>query len=228
MDNRTTKVSIIDYGIGNLFSVLKACEYVGMTPEITNDAKTIEDSDAVILPGVGAFKDAMNNLGKLDLVSPLVDFANSGKPMMGVCLGMQLLLTESEEFGSTKGLGIFEGVCKKFPLINPELGTKVKVPQITWNGISAPFNGDRFKEGTPLEGIENNEHMYFVHSYYADLVKEDEVLSSTNYGGIEYCSSLNKNNIFAFQFHPEKSGKEGLRIYKNFNEIINKTNESRK
>ncbi|TCP22918.1 glutamine amidotransferase [Tenacibaculum skagerrakense] len=226
--SRTTKVSIIDYGIGNLFSVLKACEYVGMNPEITNNSKVIESSDAVILPGVGAFKDAMINLEKLDLVKPIIDFADSGKPMMGVCLGMQLLLTESEEFGSTKGLGIFQGVCKKFPIINPLNNEKVKVPQITWNNITVPDGINCFKENTPLNGINNNEHMYFVHSFYADSVKEEEVLSTTNYGGVEYCSSLNKNNIFAFQFHPEKSGQEGLKIYRNFKDIINKTNESRK
>lgn len=216
-----SKVSIIDYGIGNLFSVLKACEFVGMKPTITSDIKEIISSDAIILPGVGAFGDAMDNLHKYDLVNPIIDFANSGKPLMGVCLGMQLLLTESEEHGLTKGLGIFNGVCKKFPLVNN--GAKLKVPQITWNSISpTDINNNNFKLNTPLEEINKGEYMYFVHSYYADLVKEDEVLSRTVYGGIDYCSSINKNNIFAFQFHPEKSGAEGLKIYKKFNEIIKK------
>ena len=212
------KVSIIDYGIGNLFSVLKACEFVGMNAIVTNDIKEITSSDAIILPGVGAFGDAMKSLNNFDLVNPLIDFANSGKPLMGVCLGMQLLLSESEELGKNKGLGIIDGVCKKFPLINNEV--KIKVPQITWNKIYANKNSTHFKVNTPLELIDNGEYMYFVHSYYADLVNEDEVLSKTKYGDIEYCSSLNKDNIFAFQFHPEKSGLQGLKIYQKFNKII--------
>lgn len=212
-------VAIIDYGIGNLYSVLKACEFVGINAVITNDKNKITSSDAIILPGVGAFNDAMNSLNRLDLVNPIVDFSNSGKPLMGVCLGMQLLLSESEELGSTKGLGIFEGICKKFPQINGDL--KLKVPQINWNSIYPNNNNNNFKLNTPLEHIKSGEQMYFVHSYYADLINEDEVLSKTTYGGIEYCSSINKKNIFGFQFHPEKSAKEGLSIYKKFNDIIN-------
>jgi len=213
------KVSIIDYGIGNLYSVLKACEFVGIHAEITKDKNKIISSDAIILPGVGAFSDAMNSLNRLDLVKPIIDFSNSGKPLMGVCLGMQLLLKESEELGITKGLGIFEGVCRKFPQINRNL--KLKVPQINWNSIYPNKNNLNFKSNTPLEDIKSGEHMYFVHSYYADLINEDEVLSKTTYGGIEYCSSINKKNIFGFQFHPEKSASEGLKIYDQFKKIIN-------
>ncbi len=212
-------ISIIDYGIGNLYSVLKACEFVGINAEITNDKNKIISSDAIILPGVGAFSEAMNSLNSLDLVNPIVDFSKSGKPLMGICLGMQLLLSESEELGSTKGLGIFDGVCKRFPQSNGNL--KLKVPQINWNGIYPNNNNLNFKPNTPLEDIKSGEHMYFIHSYYACLVNEDEILSKTIYGGIEYCSSINKKNIFGFQFHPEKSAKEGLNIYKKFNDIIN-------
>jgi len=212
-------IAIIDYGIGNLYSVLKACEFVGINAVITNDKNKITSSDAIILPGVGAFNDAMNSLNRLDLVNPIVDFSKSGKPLMGVCLGMQLLLSESEEFGSTKGLGIFEGICKKFPQINRDL--KLKVPQINWNSIYPNNNNNSFKTNTPLEDIKSGEQMYFVHSYYADLVNEDEVLSKTIYGGIEYCSSISKKKIFGFQFHPEKSASEGLKIYDKFKEIIN-------
>ena len=211
------KVSIIDYDIGNLFSVFKACEYAGMNCSITNNVDEIMASAAIILPGVGAFGDAMENLQSFDLVDPLKDFANSGKPLMGICLGMQLLLSESEELGKNRGLGIIDGICKKFPTIID--GNKIKVPQITWNKI---YSDDKnFKKNTPLEEIKNNEYMYFVHSYYADLNNKDEILSKTNYEGIEYCSSINKNNIFGFQFHPEKSGLQGLKIYKKYNEIIN-------
>ena len=221
----SSKVSIIDYGIGNLFSVLKACDFVGLVPEITNDIKKIMSSDAIILPGVGAFSDAMKNLHGLDLVQPIIDFSNSGKPLMGVCLGMQLLLSESEEFGNTRGRGIIEGVCKKFP--NTSNGVKLKVPQINWNSITPPNNNKNFKINTPLEEIKSGEYMYFVHSYYANLVNEENVLSTTNYGGIKYSSSINKKNIFAFQFHPEKSGYIGLKIYDKFNQLI-KENESKK
>ena len=213
-------ISIIDYGIGNLYSVLKACEFVGINAEITNDKNKIISSDAIILPGVGAFSEAMNSLNSLDLVNPIVDFSKSGKPLMGVCLGMQLLLSESEELGSTKGLGIFEGVCKRFPQIHGNL--KLKVPHINWNSIYPNNNSLNFKPNTPLEDIKSGEQMYFVHSYYADLINKNDILSKTIYGGIEYCSSISKKNIFGFQFHPEKSAKEGLNIYKKFNDIINK------
>jgi glutamine amidotransferase len=212
------KVAIIDYGIGNLFSVLKACDFVGMNAQVTNNKDEILSSDAIILPGVGAFSNAMDNLHDLDLCNPIIDFANTGKPLMGVCLGMQLLLNESEELGVRKGLGIIEGVCKKFPKKNGSFN--LKVPQINWNTIHPNQDNLKFKKNTPLENIKNGENMYFVHSYFAKLSKEDEVLSRTTYGGIDYCSSLNKKNIFGFQFHPEKSGLEGIKIYKEFNKIV--------
>ena len=216
------KVSIIDYNIGNLFSVLKACEQVGIDPKITSDKDEILQSDAIILPGVGAFSNAMNNLHNLDLVKPIIDFASSGKPLMGICLGMQLLLSESEELGETKGLGIIDGICKKFPLYSKN--EILKVPQINWNKIYAKENN--FKENTPLEDIKNGEYMYFVHSFYADFVKDEQILSQTIYGDTKYSSSICKENIFGFQFHPEKSGIEGLRIYEKFNQIIRSNNSN--
>lgn len=210
------KVSIVDYNIGNLFSVLKACENVGMKANISSDKNEILNSDAIILPGVGAFPTAMHNLNKLDLVESIISFANSGRPLMGICLGMQLLLTESEELGLTKGLGIIDGVCKKFP--QKFRNKKLKVPQINWNQI---FLSDKtFKTHTPLDNIKNREYMYFVHSYYADSVRDEEILSQSIYGDTKYSSAIFKKNIFGFQFHPEKSGTEGLKIYKNFYEII--------
>jgi len=160
----------------------------------------------------------MDNLHKYDLVNPIIDFANSGKPLMGVCLGMQLLLTESEEHGVTKGLGIIDGVCKKFPLVYN--GSKLKVPQINWNKIYPSKGLGDFKQNTPLDNITKDEYMYFVHSYYADLVEEGQVLSKTKYHGLEFSSSITRENIYGFQFHPEKSGLKGLEIYKRFNELI--------
>ena len=213
-----SKVSIIDYGIGNLFSVLKACEAVGLSAQITNDKKYIESSEAILLPGVGAFGDAMANLGKLDLIEPIRDYAQSGKPLMGVCLGMQLLLTESEEFDIQKGLNIIEGSCMRFPSFDTN-HHKIKVPQIMWNTIY-PTKGNTFEKNTPLDSITPGEYMYFIHSYYAKLQNPDEMLSLTDYHGVEYCSSIHKGNVFAFQFHPEKSGTQGLKIYQKFKELI--------
>lgn len=212
------KVSIIDYGIGNLYSVLKACDAVGLNAQITDNSEEIISSDAILLPGVGAFGDAMSNLAKLDLIEPIKDYAQSGKPLMGVCLGMQLLLTESEEFNIQKGLNIIEGSCVRFPSVDSN-NHKIKVPQIMWNTIY-PANGDSFQKNTPLENIKSGEFMYFVHSYYAKLQNSSEILSLTDYQGIEYCSSIRKGNVFAFQFHPEKSGTHGLEIYQRFKEII--------
>jgi glutamine amidotransferase len=212
------KVSIIDYGIGNLFSVMKACDAVGLSAQITDNSKDIESSDAILLPGVGAFGDAMANLAKLDLVEPIRDYAQSGKPLMGVCLGMQLLLTESEEFGIQKGINIIEGSCRRFPSFETNQH-KIKVPQIMWNTISPP-KGNNFEKNTPLENINPGEFMYFVHSYYAKLQNPAEMLSITDYRGVEYCSSIHKGNVFAFQFHPEKSGTQGLKIYQKFKDLI--------
>jgi len=222
----TPKISIIDYGIGNLFSVLNACEHVGISAKVTNDIKTILDSDGIILPGVGAFSDAMDSLDKLGLIDPIISYSQTGKPLMGVCLGMQLLLTESEEFGLTKGLGIIDGVCKKFP--NNYNSQKIKVPQINWNKISPPFNKNEFEANSLLEEIKKDTYMYFVHSYYAQLVNKDQILSTTDYGGIEYCSSIKKGNVYGFQFHPEKSSVKGLNIYLKFKEIIKENYDSRK
>lgn len=211
-------VAIIDYGLGNLFSILKACERVGIKAFISNNKKEIENSKAILLPGVGAYSEAMKNLNKLDLVNLLKYESEASKPIMGICLGMQLLLDESEEFGNQKGLGIISGYCKRFPNINLQ-NEKLKVPQIMWNTI-APNEGVKFKENTPLDILKPNEFMYFVHSYYAIVDKPENILSKTNYCGIEYTSSICKNNVSAFQFHPEKSAKEGLKIYERFKELI--------
>ncbi len=217
MHQLNPSVVIVDYGLGNLFSVLKACEYAGIKARISSDKKDIETSDALILPGVGAFGEAMNNLKKLDLVSILQDYANSDKQIMCVCLGMQLLMTESEEFGTQKGLNIIEGTCKKFQTKTAD--HKLRVPQIQWNTIYPP-EGTSFNEDTLLSGVKPNEFMYFVHSFYVEPADKKVVLSLTNFEGIIYCSSLDRENIHAFQFHPEKSGNQGLKIYQNFRNVL--------
>lgn len=220
-EKQIIKVAIVDYNAGNLFSVEQACKAVGLDPLITSKPEDLLGADALILPGVGAFGDAMNNLHELDLVEPLKDFTASGKPFMGICLGMQLLFSKSEEFGDYAGLNLVEGNVVKFSSVNNN-GEKIKVPQLGWNQIAHPLRSQKNWAGTPLEGIRNGEFMYFVHSFYACPLNSEDILSLTNYEGIEYCSAVKKNNIFATQFHPEKSAEEGLKIYRYWaDKIIN-------
>jgi glutamine amidotransferase len=210
-------VAIVDYGMGNLFSVRHACEHVGLEVRVTAAHKEILNADAVILPGIGAFGDAMATLTKLDLVEVLRDVAASGQPLIGICLGLQLLMTESFEFGRHQGLGVIEG--QVVPFDKPLEGSrKLKVPQVGWNSIyqieqNANGNGKRWA-GSPLSEVANGEFMYFVHSYIAQPENRTVVLSTTRYGHIDFCSSILTQNIFACQFHPERSGTEGLKIYR--------------
>jgi glutamine amidotransferase len=204
-------VAIIDYEMCNLFSVNHACLKVGLVPVITRDPEQIEAADAVILPGVGAFGDAMKNLERLDLI-PVIERACRNKPFMGICLGLQLLFSGSKEFGNHTGLNLIEGVVEKFP--NEMNGRGIKVPQVGWNRVS-------FAPSEPVfAGVPNGSFFYFVHSYYVNPVNKSEVLSSTDYEGINYCSAIKRGNIIAFQFHPEKSGVLGLKIYENWKQMI--------
>ncbi|MFA4905580.1 MAG: imidazole glycerol phosphate synthase subunit HisH [Candidatus Margulisiibacteriota bacterium] len=217
-DNIRPKVSIIDYGMGNLFSVQKACEYVGLEANVTFDQKDILKSDAVILPGVGAFGDAMSNLNKLGLVLALKDLARSGKPFFGICLGMQLLMSESEEFGSHQGLNIFPGRVVRFPERDLN-GSKIKVPEVGWNEIRMADQVGAWDDSL-LRGVASGEFMYFVHSFYVVPESKDAVLSVSTYEGIEYCSGISAGNVFACQYHPERSGQRGVHIYRNFAKMI--------
>jgi len=220
LDKSLPVVSILDYGMGNLFSIKQACEHVGMKPIITSDRSVICASDALILPGVGAFRDAMDCLHSMDLIVPLLDFVASGKPVMGICLGLQLLLSESEEFGIHKGLGIIKGHVIRFP-IRDEKGRMNKVPHVGWNRIYMNNNTDRKGwEKTPLTAVNDGEFMYFVHSYYVQPDENHVILSMTEYGGVEYCSSLLYKNVFGVQFHPEKSSLEGMKIYRDWAKFL--------
>jgi len=212
------KIIILDYNLGNLFSVQHACTSLGLDASISQDPKEISNADALILPGVGAFAEAMENLKKLELIEPLKKHVNDGKPFLGICLGLQLLFDKSEEFGYTKGLGLIPGKVLKFP---SELkGKKLIVPQIGWNQL-IPKDDQIDFSGTALENLKDKEYAYFVHSYYVKPDSLEDVLSFTNYEGYKYCSSIEKNNILATQFHPEKSGEEGLKIYKHWAEKNN-------
>jgi len=207
------KIIIVDYQLGNLFSVKQALINIGLNVQISLDPNDILDADAIVLPGVGAFKDAMENLNKLGLAGPIKDFVNSGKPFLGICLGLQLLFSDSEEFGSSEGLNIIPGKVKRFSNRNKS-GDMVKVPQIAWNTINKVVN-EKW-EKSPLIDVEDGEDMYFVHSFYIEPVDSTIVLTKTSYGDILYASSILKDNIFACQFHPEKSAGEGLKIYRNW------------
>ena len=209
------KVAIVDYSIGNLYSVKKACEKVGLDATITSDRSFIEKSDALILPGVGAFGSAMNNLSEDDLIDCIKVYAKTGKCVMGVCLGMQLLMETSSEFGTQQGLGLIKGNCQRFQQVG-----RIKIPQITWNTIYAPDGETAFDPNSPLKGLTSESYMYFVHSYYVIPTDPKDILSLTEYSDFEYCSSVKKDNIIGFQFHPEKSGDYGLLIYNNFKNMI--------
>ncbi|MBX9853820.1 MAG: imidazole glycerol phosphate synthase subunit HisH [Cytophagaceae bacterium] len=217
MESQGKKIAIVDYGIGNLFSVLKACEFVGLNAKVESNIDSIMTADAIILPGVGAFRNAMENMRSLNLDKAIIDFSKTGKPVMGVCLGMQLLMSESEEFGLTKGLNIIEGICKKFP--NEINSVEIRVPQIGWNSIYSANNQKKF-DNLLLDNISNGELMYFVHSYYVIPENKENIFTITDYQGLRYCSGIRKDNIFAFQFHPEKSAHKGLLIYQNFKTIV--------
>jgi glutamine amidotransferase len=211
MNNNLKKVVIIDYQLGNLFSVKQACDTVGINAEVSSNREDILNADALILPGVGAFIEAMNNLKKFSLDTAIQNKVNGGTPIFGICLGQQLLFTESEEFGAGKGLDLISGIIKRFPETFEE--RKVKVPHIAWNTI---FKLNQEWDNTALKDLNNNDFMYFIHSYYVKPKYDDCILTLTNYDGIEFCSAILRNNIFATQFHPEKSADKGISIYKNW------------
>jgi imidazole glycerol-phosphate synthase subunit HisH len=214
-----SKIVIIDYQLGNLFSVRQALHNIGLEVVVSKDPEELKTADAAVLPGVGAFGDAMNNLRSQGLDEGIHEHIATGKPFMGVCLGLQLLFTESEEFGSSKGLDLLPGTVKKFKKEDGE-HHKIRVPQIAWNEI---YKGSKGWEGTPLQSLDQNEHMYFVHSYYVESTDKECILSLTQYHDKVYTSSVLKDNIFACQFHPEKSAEKGLGIYRdwaNLNKLI--------
>lgn len=216
-------VAIVDYGLGNLFSVKRACELVGLSALITSEKDTIENADGVVLPGVGAFGDAMVNLRRLDLIEPLKDFIKQNRPFMGICLGFQLLMSESTEFGVHKGLNIFEGSVERFFARN-DTGKNYKVPHVGWNRIRS-FDNEKDNscwDTSLLKGVSEGEFMYFVHSFYVEPRQSDIIISTSEYEGFCYCSSVSRGNIFACQFHPEKSASAGLLLYKNFANAIRK------
>ncbi len=199
-------IAIIDYGAGNIASVQKAFNHLGYKTKLTSDPSEIMNADAAILPGVGSFGDAMDNINSRGLKDTIIEFANSGKPFLGICLGLQLMFEKSEESPEAVGLGILKGEIVKIPT-----DKGLKVPHIGWNSLD-------INDSVLLKGLSDNSYVYFVHSYYLKA-KEDIVIATADYG-VEIHASVQKNNVFACQFHPEKSGDVGLTILKNFAELI--------
>lgn len=213
-------VAIVDYALGNIESVRLAFAHVGVGAVVSADPEELADARALVLPGVGAFGDAMAALEERGLVRVLFDFVASGRPLVGICLGMQILLGRGEEFGAHEGLGLVPGAVRRFP--SPKLGDNArhgrgaKVPQVGWNRVEAPTNRGDAWQGTLLEGVEAGAYMYFMHSFYVDPESRDVVLGESEYAGVRFCSALQRANVTGFQFHPERSGEAGLSIYRNF------------
>ncbi len=200
-------IAIIDYDAGNINSVEKALKFLGEETIVTPDKDIILNADKVILPGVGAFGDCMDKLKKYDLVNTIYDVVDKKTPFMGICLGLQLLFEDSDEAENVAGLGILDGHIKKIPAKDG-----LKIPHIGWNSLKLVNDGRLFK------GLNDEEYFYFVHSYYLQAKDESIVKAITNYG-VDIHASVEKDNVFACQFHPEKSGDAGLKLLKNFADL---------
>ena len=199
-------IAIINYGAGNLYSISKALEGLGAKVRVTDSPKIVKSASAIVLPGVGAFDEAIKNLALLQLIPAIKKSIESGKPFFGICLGMQLLFTESEE-GNCKGLNIIKGRVRRFKDVK-------KIPHMGWNQVKCR------KEVPIWKGLPNPSWMYFAHSFYPEPQESVVIAATTDYG-VKFASMIWKNNVFGTQFHPEKSGRDGLLILKNFIKIVN-------
>ena len=202
-------IGIIDYGMGNLHSVQKAFEEVGASAEIVTDGSAVAQADKIVLPGVGAFRDAMDTLREKGLVEPILQAIESGRWFLGICLGLQLLFEVSHEDGEHRGLGVIAGSVKRFDFSGQPDKAQLKIPHIGWNSLKV--HGD-----VPLyRGLEKDVYVYFVHSYYVAPTDRSVIATTTDHGG-EFVSSIWRDNVFATQFHPEKSQRVGLAMLRNF------------
>ncbi|NVN90471.1 MAG: imidazole glycerol phosphate synthase subunit HisH [Desulfuromonadales bacterium] len=202
-------IAIIDYGMGNLRSVQKGFEKIGADAVVTADPRVVLEADKIVLPGVGAFRDCMHNLEQAGFVEPILRVISDGRPFLGICVGMQLLFSDSVEFGLYRGLDLIPGHVLRFPEGMREGGEDLKVPHMGWNQLNF-----KRKPGV-FGGVDEGTNVYFVHSFYVKP-DDDGVIAATTHYGIDFCSAIWKDNIVATQFHPEKSQHAGLRILKNF------------
>lgn len=199
------KLGMIDYGRGNLRSVVNACQSLGHDPVLVTKPEELEGLTHVIFPGQGAFGDCMDSLNRLDLAQPLRDWIESGKPYFGICVGYQLLFDASEESEGTKGLGVVQGTVKRFT------STEVKIPHMGWNALKV-----RNPQSPYWKELEDVPYFYFVHSFYPCDVEPEAIAATCDYGQESFCAAIERGNLLATQFHPEKSQHEGLQLLKNF------------
>ena len=207
-------IAVIDYGVGNLFSLLSSLNYVGLDTKLTNSIEEIKNAKGIILPGVGAFRDAIGNLEKYGLKETLINEAKNGKPFLGICLGMQMLFEKSYEYGEYEGLGLINGTVEEIKKYIPE-NSDLKIPHMGWNSLMI---NNRFKNDKILKDVNNNEYVYYVHSYFAKTDMKNIIAYS------EYVTKIpgivKNENVYGMQFHPEKSGDTGLKLLKNWGELI--------
>ena len=207
-------IAVIDYGVGNLFSLLSSLNYVGLDTKLTNSIEEIKNANGIILPGVGAFRDAIGNLEKYGLKETLINEAKKGKPFLGICLGMQMLFEKSYEYGEYEGLGLINGTVeeiKKYISKNSDL----KIPHMGWNSF---IINDSFKDDKILKDVNDNEYVYYVHSYFAKTDMKN-IVAYSEYG-TKIPGIVKNENVYGMQFHPEKSGDTGLKLLKNWGELI--------
>jgi glutamine amidotransferase len=211
---KSRQVGILDYDLGNTRSIRNAVKQIGAEAVLSRDHESIKNTDCLIIPGVGAFSHAMKKLNNYGLVDLIYEYASLGRPILGICLGMQMLMDESDEFGRSKGLGLVKGVVRRLPLTVTD---QYRIPHVSWNHIYPPAK-ERWSK-TIFSSLNGTGEFYFVHSYIALPSCEANILSFTEYGGCEFASAVKNGNIYGCQFHPEKSGVIGLSVIKEFVEL---------
>lgn len=207
-------IAVIDYGVGNLFSLVSSLKYIGLDTKLTNDIEEIKNANGIILPGVGAFRDAIGNLEKYGLKETLISEARKGKPFLGICLGMQMLFEKSYEYGEYEGLGLINGTVEEIKKYIPE-NSDLKIPHMGWNSL---IINERFKDDKILKDVDNNEYVYYVHSYFTKTDMKN-IVTYSEYG-TKIPGIVKNENVYGMQFHPEKSGDTGLKLLKNWGELI--------
>ena len=207
-------IAVIDYGVGNLFSLLSSLNYVRLDTKLTNNIEEIKNAKGIILPGVGAFRDAIGNLEKYGLKETLISEAKNGKPFLGICLGMQMLFEKSYEYGEYEGLGLINGTVEEIKKYIPE-NSDLKIPHMGWNSLAI---NDGFKDDKILKDVNDNEYVYYVHSYFAKTDMKN-IVAYSEYG-TKIPGIVKNENVYGMQFHPEKSGDTGLKLLKNWGELI--------